>query len=394
MNFRKLVNLNGNQKIVLLGSLIVLFTVLFFFYRRASVKNENVVKEFSTTTVKTLSTDELKKVIPARIDSVVSLFGIKKEWIREAGVIPEPEKKKQKNEKVKKSPLPPPPTGLWFSKEITIPKDVPAAEMNYEISNSLYEYDFNCTGTEDPKNGNLQLSVFNKRDSSRKTLGLVQLIYSDKVKREAADICLVLDKVEAIPLDKLEKMLKSPEKYSVVLPDIVDRIDAQTVVLDSKRDFLLFMDIGTSEDLAAEFKSDMREKEWKSKVRSVCYEYDKAAGVIVLNPGKIMPLGTDILTEFGLYNLKAYRDTILVRFNSEQKGRHKIDALFTDIVSRTQKGGRSMIYLVNFTADEFDNYTSDIFKLKRKGYRFFTFSDIIKRRVKNPDTELKQEITG
>ncbi len=394
MNFRRLTNINGNQKIIILGSLIVLFIILFFFYRRAAVRNESVVKEFSTTTVKSLSTDELKKVIPARIDSIVSLFGIKKEWIREAGSSPEPDKKKQKSEKVKKPVMPPPPTGLWFSKEITIPKDVPAAEINFEISNSLYEYDFDCSGSEDPKSGNLSLSVFNKRDSSKKMLGSVQFVYSDKVKREAADICLILDKVEDIPIDKLEKLLKSPEKYSVVLPDIVDKIDAQTVVLDSKRDFLLFMDIGIPEDLTAEFKTDMKEKEWKSKVRSVCYEYDKAAGVIVLNPRKIAPLGTDILTEFGLYNLKAYRDTVLVRFNSEEKGQHKINALFNDIVTRTQKGGRSMIYLVKFSADDFAAYTSDIFKLKRKGYKFFTFTDILKRRAKNPETEVKQEITG
>lgn len=394
MNFRKLTNINGNRRIIILGSLIVLFLILFFFYRRASVRNENVVKEFSTTTVKSLSSDELKKVIPARIDSIVSLFGIRKEWIREAGSTPEPDKKKQKTEKVKKSVTPPPPTGLWFAKEITIPKDVPAAEINYEISNSLYEYDFDCSGNEDPKSGNLSLSIYNKRDSSKKMLGSVQFIYSDKVKREAADICLILDKVGDIPIDKLEKLLKSPEKYSVVLPDIVDKIDAQTVVLDSKRDFLLFMDIGVPEDLAAEFKTDMLEKEWKSKVRSVCYEYDKASGVIVLNPRKITPLGTDILTEFGLYNLKAYRDTVLVRFNSEEKGRHKIDALFNDIITRTQKGGRSMIYLVQFSADDFAAYTADIFKLKRKGYRFFTFTDIIKRRAKNPEVEVKQEITG
>ena len=225
-------------------------------------------------------------------------------------------------------------------------------------------------------------------------MAAVQFVYTDKVKRDAADVCLILDRVEDISQGNLEEVLKSPEKFSVVLPDIVDKIDAQTIVLDSKRDYLLFMNIGTDEDLTAEFKNDMREKEWKSKVRSVCYEYDKAAGVIVLNPKKIFPLGSDILTEFGLYNLKAYRDTVLIKFNSEETGKRKIDALFNDINVRTQKGGRSMIYLVSLTADEFKNYKEEIFKLKRKGFKFFTFTEIIRRRQKNPETEIKQEITG
>jgi len=393
LNFRKLTSLSGNTKVIVLCSLIVLFLVLFFFYRRAAVKNDPVVKEFSTVKVRTLSTDELKKIIPAKIDSVVALFGVKKEWIKEDGTVAEQDKQKSKKDKTKK-PVPPQMPNLWFFREISIPKDVPAVEINYEISNSLYELDFDCAGNEDPKNGNLLLNIYNKKDSSKKTMAAVQFVYTDKVKRDAADVCLILDRVEDISQGNLEEVLKSPEKFSVVLPDIVDKIDAQTIVLDSKRDYLLFMNIGTDEDLTAEFKSDMREKEWKSKVRSVCYEYDKAAGVIVLNPKKIFPLGSDILTEFGLYNLKAYRDTVLIKFNSEETGKRKIDALFNDINVRTQKGGRSMIYLVSLTADEFKNYKEEIFKLKRKGFKFFTFTEIIRRRQKNPETEIKQEITG
>ncbi|HWQ82749.1 MAG TPA: hypothetical protein VN514_10805 [Ignavibacteria bacterium] len=393
MNFRKLTSLNGNTKVVVLCSLIVLFLVLFFFYRRAAVKNDPVVKEFSSVKFRTLSTDELKKIIPAKIDSVVALFGVKKEWIKEDGTVADQDKQKSKKDKTKK-PVPPQMPNLWFFREISIPKDVPAVEINYEISNSLYELDFDCAGNEDPKNGNLLLNIYNKKDSSKKTMAAVQFVYTDKVKRDAADVCLILDRVEDISQGNLEDVLKSPEKFSVVLPDIVDKIDAQTIVLDSKRDYLLFMNIGTDEDLTAEFKSDMREKEWKSKVRSVCYEYDKAAGVIVLNPKKIFPLGSDILTEFGLYNLKAYRDTVLIKFNTEETGRKKIDALFNDINVRTQKGGRSMIYLVTLTAEEFGDYKEEIFKLKRKGFKFFTFTEIIRRRLKNPETEIKQEITG
>ncbi|MCU0373144.1 MAG: hypothetical protein MUE56_07865, partial [Ignavibacteria bacterium] len=274
------------------------------------------------------------------------------------------------------------------------PRDVPAAELNLEIRNFLSEYNFDCTGNEDPKTGNLSLAIFNNKDSAKKKIAGVDIIYSDKVKRDAADVCIILNRVEDIPIKQLEKVLLSPEKFSVVLPDIVEKIDAQTVVLDSKRDYVLFFDIGNEDDLLAEFKTDMREKEWKSKVRSVCYEYDKASGVFILNPRKIQPYETDLLKEFPQYNLNSYKDTLLIRFVSDEKDRKKTDALFRDITSRADRGARSMIYLVTFTQDEFDFYRQDITRLKRKGYRFYNFSEIMKKRRNAAEQEEKVVITG
>jgi hypothetical protein len=301
--------------------------------------------------------------------------------------------KKSKTDKTKKPPSPPK-VFLWFSKFIYIPKDVPATELNLEIRNFLSEYDFDCTGNEEPKTGNLTLTIFNNKDSAKKKIAGIDIIYSDKLKRDAADICLIFNRVEDIPLKQLEKVLLSPEKFSVVLPDIVEKIDAQTVVLDSKRDYVLFFDIGNEDDLLAEFKSDMRDKEWKSKVRSVCYEYDKAAGVFILNPRKIHPLEFDLLKEFSLYNLNSYKDTLLIKFASDEKDRKKTESLFRDITSRAEKGARSMIYLVNFTQEEFDFYRQDLLKLKRKGYRFYNFTEIMKKRRNASEQEEKAIITG
>jgi hypothetical protein len=385
---------NTKHKLAVAGILIIFLAVLFFFYRKNVLNNTGPESDFSVQTVKTLTPDELKRILPVGIDSIAAEFGIKKDWIKEQGEeLTQDKNKKSKTDRTQKQPAPPK-VFLWFSKFIYIPRDVPAAELNLEIRNFLSEYNFDCMGNEDPKSGNLSLAIFNNRDSAKKKVAGVDIIYSDKVKRDAADVCIILNRVEDIPIKPLEKILLAPEKFSVVLPDIVEKIDAQTVVLDSKRDYVLFFDIGNEDDLLAEFKTDMREKEWKSKVRSVCYEYDKAAGVFILNPRKIQPYETDLLKEFPQYNLNSYKDTLLIRFVSDEKDRKKTDALFRDITSRADRGARSMIYLVTFTQDEFDYYRQDITKLKRKGYRFYNFSEIMKKRRSTAEHEEKVVITG
>lgn len=391
MNFGELNN--PKTKIIILGVLILTFIVLFFFYRRDKVKDISLENIKTETTFKTFTPEELKKTLPIGIDSIANLFGIKKEWIKEN--IQPVSKQTLKNKQTKKPEqqtfFPP---NLWFSKEISLPKDISVAEINYEIKNFLTAYDFDCSGIEEPRTGNVLLGLYNNKDSSRKTLAQINFIYNDKIKRDAADICIILDKVEKIPIPNLEKLMNYPDNFSVILPDILDKIDAQVVVLDSKREYLLYLDIGDNDNLLAEFKPEMKEKEWKDKVRNISYEYDKTAGVIMNNPKKIYPLEQDIISEFPKYKIKAFRDSVLIKFNTEEKDKNKINLFFNDITTRTQKGARSMIYLVNFTFEEFNYFRDESFRLKRKGFKFFKFSDLINRRLKNAEPEIKPEIVG
>jgi len=387
------------NKLIIAGILSVVLIILVIFYRRNEVKDKAVIKEFSTNEVKVLSPDELKKILPAKIDSIASLFGIRKEWISDANKVevvkPVKGKTEKKSElKPDKKIKPPVNDALWFAKNIQIPKDVSTAEVNLEIKNSLFEYDFDCKANEDPKSGNLMINIFNKKDSSSKTLAYVNLEFSDKIKRDAAEVCLILNNVENIPLPQLEKMLLLPDKFSVVLPDMVSRIDAQTVVMDTKRDYVLFLDIGTEDDLLSEFKKEMAPKEWRSKVRSTCYEYDKASAVIILNPKKIHPMETDLLMEFSKYNLKAYKDTILIKYTSDEKSEKKVNVFFNDVITRSQKGAKSMIYLVDFNNEDINYFRNENYKLKRKGFKFYNFTELMKKRAKNPEPEVKPEITG
>jgi len=392
---------NLKIKVISITALLISVLTLLFFYIKAKGKEEVKTDIATAPPQKTLSADELKKILPEQADSIMYLFGIKKEWIRDAGKREEksitPAAGKDKKQKVKKEQKPgkttPVPDNLWFSKEVSVPRDLSIAEVNLELAKYFSELDFSCNGIEDPKAGGVLLNISHTKDSSKKTLANINFIINDKIKRDAADVCLILNKVEDMTIPELEKVLGSTEKFTVVLPEHINKIDAQTVVLDSKKDYLVFADIGNDDDIGAEFKTDMSEKEWKSKVRTLCYEYDKAGGVIILNPRKHFKYETDLFGEFSRYNLKAFKDSVLIRFNSDEKGGKKATALFNDINTRTMKGNRSLIYLINFPADEFKAFFDEAAKLKRKGYRFFTFSDILKRRQKRepPMVTVKRE---
>jgi len=405
---------NFRIKIIYITALLISMLTLLFFYikekSRQEEKTEIINPLQKVLQQKPLSADELKKILPGQIDSIMFVFGIKKEWIREtqnffgtkkssaeeksltlkssekSGKEKSSAKKQKGNKEIKPEKRTTVPdnssANLWFSKEVNIPKDLSVAEVNLELAKHMSELGFSCSGNENPKDGNILLNIYHTIDSSKKTLATINFIINEKIKRDAADICLILEKVEDMTVPQLEKILASTEKFSVVMPDPVNNIDAQTVVLDSKRDFVIFADIGADDDIGAEFKTDMREKEWKSKVRTLCYEYEKAGGVILLNPKKQFKFETDLLGEFSRYQLKAFKDSVLIRFASEEKGGKKAQVLFNDINIRTQKGNRSLIYLIYFRDDDFKAFFDEAAKLKRKGYRFFSFSDILKRRQK------------
>ena len=376
-------------KILIIIVLIVLSLALVMikgcFKKDESNKTDD--KKEKQTPVK-LSQDELKKILPAGIDSIMYEYGIKSDWVK--NIADHTPQEKPKKDKKKKETTPSKPDlkpaqsdNLMFAKEINIPKDLSLSELNLEIVNFLSVYAYSGMSFEDPKTNNQIFNISLSSDSSKKVVAKINYIYNDKIKRESADVCLVLDNLDAISQVSVDKILNTNEKFSVFLPDNIDKPDLQNIVLESKKDYLVKADIGTVDDITAEFRSDMKEKDWKTKVRSICYEFEKAGGVILVNPKSQFKLETDVLEEFQKYQLKAYKDTIFIKYNSPDKTKKKIDELFSLILNKAKAGNRSQIYLVNFTEDDFKNFVSAVSFLKKRGYKFLTFSEILKRRQKN-----------
>jgi len=380
-----------SQKIKILTIIsLVIFAVILIFLKVNSIKEvENKIQgKEEKTEIKQISPDEVKKIVPHEIDSILYQYGIKPEWIKNISNAPSPEKpKKEKTKKQDKQskPVVKQPVqaeNLWFTKEVTIPKDIPFAEMNLEIVNLLNGYNLSSTSFEDPKTYNQLFNIYYTSDSAKKVIAKINFIYSDKIKRETADICIVLDNLDSYTHSQLEKLLSTIEKFSVMLPNDINKIDLQTMVMESKKDYLVKAEIGLQDDIAAEFRSDMKEKDWRTKVRTICYEFDKAAGVVLKNPKMQHKMEMELLDEFSKFPVKAYRDTLFTKYNSSEKSNKKITDLFKLILSRAKNGIISQIYVVNFKEEDFQNYLTGLHVIKKRGYKFFTFSDIMKRRAK------------
>jgi len=383
-----MLQISNKTKFILLIFLISFSAILFFFNNRAEkIIDSSVTFPRESVQKKQYTAEVLKKMIPAEIDSVFFDYGIKREWIIELTGKPQQKKEKKQQKPVKQKEKTVQSTqpfneNLWFAKTVFIPKDVSIAEIYLDINNFLRTVDFASTSNEDIKTGNLSVGIFNLSDSSRKVLAQINFIYSDGIKRDAAEICIILDNLDKFRAPQLEKMLSSTERFSVIFPDNIDKLDLQNLVLESKRDYLLKAEIGLTDDITAEFRSDMKDKEIRSKVSSLCYEFDKSSGVILVNNKQQFRLETEILYEFSKRQLKAYKDTLFIKFTPGEKDKKKIEELLISMSNRAKAGNRSQIYIVNFNEEDFQNFTAKVREIKKRGFKFFNFSDIIKRRTK------------
>ncbi|MGB9696004.1 MAG: hypothetical protein ACP5P3_01050 [Ignavibacteria bacterium] len=370
--------------IILLFFLLILLLLKFiFFNKNTSLPNQKI--SISSDSAINRNIDDIKRLLTLKVDSVMFTFGIKNEWISNVEKNTT-ELTKQSSQKSKKVIAPSSQVSvrenLWFYKSVIVPKDFSIVELNYEIKNLVEEYQLSSYSTENPKNGAVLISILTPSDSFRKPLAKINIEYSQNIKRETAEICIILDDLDRINTIQVEKILSSPEKFSVIFPNNIDKPDLQNFIIESKRDFLAKITLGTEEDLLSEFRTDMSEREIKNKVLSVCYEFDKASGIYINNPKHLMKLENDVLFEFSKRPLKVYKDSSFVIIK-QGTNTDIISTLFNQIEQKLKGGRKVQLYIVSFSENDFQNFVLRIPVLKRKGHRFFTFSEILKRKAKS-----------
>lgn len=350
-------------KIILIASLVVVCGVLLYFYLGSSddIEETGVVK----TSEKKFTDEELRKLIPTEIDTMLFSFGIKKEWIKDLKI-------DKKTEKANSE--------LWFAKEVSIPLDLSTIEVTTNFTNMLRYYGLDETINEDPKTRNISADVFFKKDSLKKAVGNIKLTYSDKIKRDASDVCLVLNNITDFKSSDLNDVLNSNESFSVILPLTNDKSDVQASILNSKKDFLLKFSLGKEDDIEADFKSGTENKrEWKVKIKSVSFEFARTGGVILENQVKDYAFEEKIKEEFQKYKMSMYKDTLLMKFASSNIDEKKVYDLFTNIISRTRSGFTNNFYILNLSPSEFLFLDKEIANLKRRGYKFYSFRDMMRK---------------
>jgi len=360
-------------KILTTLSLLILSIILLFIY--SNVKEAEDEGEKKNTLV-SYTSEQLKKLTSVEIDTILAGFGIKKAWIKDR--LRKDTVKRQNPEEDEQSST----SKLWFHKDVLIPNDLSASELIVEINDFLKAIKLSTNVNEDPKTRNLSVDICFSSDTTKKTLAKINFIYSDKIKRDAADVCVILNNLHNLTEKELNIVLNSPEKFALILPTHIEETDIQSVIFDSKKEYLLLLDIGSDEDIEADFRSkkeylllldigsdedieadfrsDMRSENWKSKVRSSCYEYDKAGGVLLNVRSDQFKFETDVNEEFRRYRNNVYRDTILIKFDPDEDGKKKINALFNDIKKRAKNGYSNLIYLVDFSYEDFQNYSKEL----------------------------------
>jgi len=188
-------------------------------------------------------------------------------------------------------------------------------------------------------------------------------------------------------------VLNSTERYSLILPVNIEETDIQSTIFDSEKEYLLLLNIGGEDDIHADFRNNMKGKNWKSKVRTLCYEYDKAGGILLRIQSKQFKFENDIRDEFKRFRGNVFRDSVFIDFKQVNDGGDKVKALFSDIKQRASKNNRNLIYLVNFSFEDFQNYAKRVYSLKKKGYKFVTFSSSIRKRYQKDEATEQQEST-
>ncbi len=330
--------------------ILIIFFVIFNFNKEE--KNDQTLTAASVTVTKeTLSGD---------IDSVLFTFGISKDWIRNVA-------KKDKS---------PDSDALWFSKEVKIPADILNIDLNYELTNYFRSRGMTNRVSEDPKTKNLLFGIYTGRDTARKLTASVKFIYTDSLKRISSDVCLILDSIEYYPLNEVRYILSSAESYSVFLPLRNDKADYQSVITESGKDHLIEFTTGAEKDITADFREDMNETSWKAKIKSVPVNFPGVSSIILKSSSASQEFQNSVIEEFSRNNLKVFRDTLFTQFKTSGS---KIISLFENIVSGARSGKKYLVYKISLNPEEFKEYEKKVYQLKKLGYEFVTFREMIKR---------------
>ncbi|MEO8665659.1 MAG: hypothetical protein ABI462_09195, partial [Ignavibacteria bacterium] len=133
---------------------------------------------------------------------------------------------------------------------------------------------------------------------------------------------------------------------------------------------------GGEKDIEADFKEDMKENLWRSKVKAAGINFSKASGIILTGDNSTNDFEDRVVEEFTRNNFFVFRDTIFTGLKGKE---NKVESLLEDMKAKTKDDKRVLFYKINLTPAEFGELDKKIYALKKAGYRFYTFGDLQKK---------------
>ncbi|MFI5212051.1 MAG: hypothetical protein ACHQIH_04150 [Ignavibacteria bacterium] len=366
---------------VIIALLAVTASLLFtIFYLR----NHNPQQEFSNDQKRSVNTSSDDKqnagamvtgqIIDAGIDSVLSNFGIKKEWIttyyNPALLKTDPKHSTKEAD--------------WFSKGVLIPVDLNSIEVNVDISNYLNIIGITSSVNEDIITKNIVISAL-KPDTVSTGLPLVKISvsHSDKITRESSLFCLILDNIGDYKKEEIEKFVIGKTEFSFIFPRSLDDIDIQNKLLQNKKDVIISLTLGSKDNYDADFSTNLDEKSVRDKVKSFSSDFPTIRTVVLTRSEQNLPQSgiNMIVEEFNKFNISVINESDLTKMltPAEEESKDKISIIGVNLRSKAGLS-KSMVSLLKINADEFERFYDEILKLKKLGYRFCSFAEYLSRK--------------
>jgi hypothetical protein len=315
----------------------------------------------------------LKSVLSSGIDSVLSCFGIKNEWISAASGS---QNKQQKNLNT---------DSLWFNKTVLIPKDLNTVVVNADISAYLGTLGLSSTVSEDILTKDIVITVTDPDTTSGNiALAKISVIHSDKVTRESAVICIALGGIDDYNNDAIDRLLLNKNEFSFVFPRSLDDIDIQNKLLQNKKDVIIDLTVGGKDNYETDFNTNLDEKGIRDKVKSFTADFPTISTAILTKedaevPGRTIEM---IAEEFGKFNIKVILYTTLSELVPKEEIKSKdMPAILAANLKTKALLQKTIVTKVEVKAGEFEKFYDEIINLKKLGYKFYNYTDYLNKKA-------------
>ena len=389
-------------KIIVISALIFIAAAIFLLPKILSKKNTSVtdkqfieeLNEEKTGNNTNVNLNVLSGRCDHDIDSILSNFGIRKEWIItvQAGEKTAPLKQDKSSKPKKDSP-----PVKWFTKTVTIPKDLTTAEINMDLTSYVEYLGLDFWVDEDIRTTAINFKIDSPGDTASDKIPLanVNIVPTDKIKRDGGMLVLIVNQISNFKKEQLENILNTASEFSFIFPRNPEEIELQNKLLQLKKDVLVNLTVGTSDNYDADFRIGMDDKEIKQRVKSITSDFPAVKTAILSKINSQVPndmvfnLVTD---EFKRNGVKAYRDSILTKplTKDEEDSDNKIQLLVQRLQDKSVRAG-SVIAILNLSNDDFVNFYSEVQNLKKRGFKFYSFSAYMDRLEKTDAEKQKKD---
>lgn len=383
--------------IIVISAVVIalLITAYFiFFHKGASEQPVSKSNDNKPDTVKVIQADlqNIGQSLDKKIDSVLSTFGIKKEWI--ATLTTGTKQLKSKTDQQKKIIS----NAQWFTKNVLIPEDLTSAEINLDLTNLIRSSGLFPLVNEDIRTTDIDINIFNDSASSTmQPLVKISINHSDKITRESGTIVVILSSLNDMKKDQADEILSSTSEFSFILPRNLEDIELQNKLVHDKKDLIINLTIGEKEAVETDFSLDMADKDIKQKVKSFNVDFPSVKYVLLstsdpnIQKDRIYSKLTD---EFARFEIKSVSDTLLFKFPDLEINSSKVPSVINTLKARAENTGK-VITVLSLDYDAFKTFYNEVLTLKKQGFKFYNFSQYLSkeasRQMKEKLLKEKQE---